>query len=127
MFYFYFVKKEHILGPFLGFFEELSTFLIFTLQFKDQKSLKLLKKPLKIPKYMFFPHKKIMSHIFRISGELIVIKLSYNPLESVFSSLRMLCGSNNISTSVQFKSAFGSLLCNTLNQQILFCWSTQQF
>ena len=47
---------------------------------------------------------------------LITFKLSQDPLENFFSSIRASCGSNNNPTSIQFKSAFQSLLCKTLNR-----------
>ena len=54
------------MGPYLGFLEELSTFLARAPQ-----------KPLVRPHYMFFLHKKIMSRTCRISGALIVVIYSY--------------------------------------------------
>ena len=54
---------------------------------------------------------------------ILTFKLSQDPLENFFSSIRMSCGSNNNPTSIQFKSAFQSLLCNTLNRKVVFCWS----
>jgi DNA transposase THAP9 len=54
------------------------------------------------------------------SGELnflLTFKLSQDPLENFFSSIRMSCGSGNTPTSVQFKAAFQSLLCKTLNKK----------
>jgi len=59
------------------------------------------------------------------SGELnflLTFKLSQDPLENFFSSIRMSCGFNNNPTSIQFKSAFQSLLCNTLNRKVVFSW-----
>jgi hypothetical protein len=54
---------------------------------------------------------------------ILTFKLSQDPLENFFSSIRMSCGNNNNPTSIQFKSAFQSLLCNTLNRKVVFCWS----
>jgi len=57
------------------------------------------------------------------SGDLqfiLTFKLSQDPLENFFSSIRMSCGNNNNPTSIQFKSAFQSLLCNTLNRKVVF-------
>jgi len=59
------------------------------------------------------------------SGEMSFIctfKLSQDPLENFFSSIRMSNGLNNNPTSTQFKTAFQTLLCNTLNKKapILF-------
>jgi hypothetical protein len=54
------------------------------------------------------------------SGELnflLTFKLSQDPLENFFSSIRMSCGFGNNPTSIQFKSAFQSLLCKTLNKK----------
>lgn len=45
-------------------------------------------------------------------------RLSQDPLENFFSSIRMSCGSNNNPTTIQFKSAFQSLLCNSLNRKV---------
>jgi hypothetical protein len=42
-------------------------------------------------------------------------KLCQDPLETFFSSIRMSVGCGNNPTPVQFKAAFQSLLCNTLN------------
>jgi len=44
-------------------------------------------------------------------------KLSQDPLETFFSSIRMSIGCGNNPTTVQFKSAFESLLCNSLNRK----------
>jgi hypothetical protein len=53
---------------------------------------------------------------------LLTFKLSQDPLENFFSSIRMSCGNNNNPTSIQFKSAFQSLMCNTLNRKVVFCF-----
>jgi hypothetical protein len=53
------------------------------------------------------------------SGEMNVMltfKLSQDPLEIFVYSIRMSCGFSNNPTSIQFKSAFQSLLCKTLNK-----------
>jgi hypothetical protein len=50
---------------------------------------------------------------------ILTFKLSQDPLENFFSSIRMACGNNNNPTSIQFKSAFQSLLCNTLNRKVV--------
>ena len=44
-------------------------------------------------------------------------KLSQDPLENFFSSIRMACGFSNNPTALQFKSAFQNLLCQTLNRK----------
>lgn len=44
-------------------------------------------------------------------------KLSQDPLETFFSSIRMSLGCGNNPTTVQFKTAFKSLLCNSLNRK----------
>ena len=44
-------------------------------------------------------------------------KLSQDPLENFFSSVRMLLGCGNNPTTTQFKAAFESLLCNSLNRK----------
>jgi len=44
-------------------------------------------------------------------------KLSQDPLENFFASIRMSCGLNNNPTSLQFKTAFQTLLCNSLNRK----------
>ena len=54
------------------------------------------------------------------SGEMSFIctfKLSQDPLENFFSSIRMSSGLNNNPTSTQFKTAFQTLLCNTFNKK----------
>jgi len=51
---------------------------------------------------------------------LLTFKLSQDPLENFFSSIRMACGDNNNPTSIQFKAAFQSLLCSTLNRKVVF-------
>lgn len=51
---------------------------------------------------------------------ILTFKLSQDPLENFFSSIRMSCGSNNNPTSLQFKAAFQSLLCNTMNRKEVF-------
>ena len=54
------------------------------------------------------------------SGEMnfmLTFKLSQDPVENFFSSIRMSCGNNNNPTSIQFKAAFQSLLCGTLNRK----------
>jgi hypothetical protein len=48
---------------------------------------------------------------------LLTFKLSQDPLENFFSSIRMSCGFGNNPTSIQFKAAFQSLLCKTLNKK----------
>jgi hypothetical protein len=48
---------------------------------------------------------------------LLTFKLSQDPLENFFSSIRMNCGFGNNPTSIQFKAAFQSLLCKTLNKK----------
>jgi hypothetical protein len=53
---------------------------------------------------------------------LLTFKLSQDPLENFFSSIRMSCGNNNNPTSIQFKSAFQSLLCYTLNRKAVLCF-----
>jgi len=53
---------------------------------------------------------------------LVTFKLSQDPLENFFSSIRMACGDNNNPTSIQFKAAFQSLLCSTLNRKVVFYW-----
>jgi hypothetical protein len=53
---------------------------------------------------------------------LLTFKLSQDPLENFFSSIRMSCGNNNNPSSIQFKSAFQSLLCNTLNRKVVVCF-----
>jgi len=53
---------------------------------------------------------------------LLTFKLSQDPLENFFSSIRMACGDNNNPTSIQFKAAFQSLLCSTLNRKVVFYW-----
>jgi len=45
-------------------------------------------------------------------------RLSQDPLEKFFSSLRMSCGYNNNPTKIQFKSAFQNLLCNSVNRKV---------
>jgi hypothetical protein len=68
---------------------------------------------------------KTMSELYNYivkSGDLkfiLTFKLSQDPLENFFSSIRMSCGNNNNPTSIQFKSAFQSLLCNTLNRKVV--------
>jgi hypothetical protein len=65
---------------------------------------------------------ELFSYIVK-TGDLkfiLTFKLSQDPLENFFSSIRMACGNNNNPTSIQFKSAFQSLLCNTLNRQVVF-------
>ena len=52
-------------------------------------------------------------------GFMLTFKLSQDPLENFFGSIRMACGSNNNPTCIQFKSAFQSLLCNTLNRKVV--------
>ena len=47
---------------------------------------------------------------------MMTFKLSQDPVENFFSSIRMSCGNNNNPTSIQFKAAFQSLLCGTLNR-----------
>lgn len=49
---------------------------------------------------------------------LCTFKLSQDPLENFFSSIRMSCGFANNPTTMQFKTAFQSLLCNTLNRKV---------
>ena len=44
-------------------------------------------------------------------------KLSQDPLENFFSSVRMSLGCGNNPTTTQFKAAFESLLCNSLNRK----------
>jgi len=54
------------------------------------------------------------------SGEMNFIctfKLSQDPLENFFSSIRMSSGLANNPTTIQFKAAFESLLCNSLNRK----------
>lgn len=69
---------------------------------------------------------KTMTELYKYivkSGDLnfiLTFKLSQDPLENFFSSIRMSCGNNNNPTSIQFKSAFQSLLCNTLNRKVVF-------
>ena len=46
-------------------------------------------------------------------------KLGQDPLETFFSSIRMKLGCGNNPTSIQFRAAFESLLCNTLNHKVL--------
>jgi len=46
-------------------------------------------------------------------------KLSQDPLETFFSSVRMSLGCGNNPTTVQFKAAFESLLCNSLNRKVV--------
>ena len=58
---------------------------------------------------------------------LLTFKLSQDPLENFFGSIRMACGSNNNPTSIQFKSAFQSLLCNTLNRKVVIWLFTKAF
>ena len=48
---------------------------------------------------------------------MLTFKLSQDPVENFFSSIRMSCGNNNNPTSIQFKAAFQSLLCGTLNRK----------
>ena len=48
---------------------------------------------------------------------MLTFKLSQDPVENFFSSIRMSCGNNNDPTSIQFKAAFQSLLCGTLNRK----------
>ena len=50
---------------------------------------------------------------------MLTFKLSQDPLENFFGSIRMACGNNNNPTSIQLKSAFQSLLCNTLNRKVV--------
>ena len=45
-------------------------------------------------------------------------KLSQDPLENFFSSIRMSCGFNNNPTTVQFRAAFETLLCNSSNRKV---------
>ena len=45
-------------------------------------------------------------------------KLSQDPLVNFFSSVRMSLGCGNNPTTVQFKAAFESLLCNSLNRKV---------
>ena len=47
---------------------------------------------------------------------LCTFKLSQDPLENFFSSIRMSCGFGNNPTSIQFKSAFQNMLCKTVNK-----------
>jgi hypothetical protein len=47
---------------------------------------------------------------------LVTFKMSQDPLENFFSSVRMSCGNNNNPTAIQFRSAFQSLLCGSLNK-----------
>jgi len=49
---------------------------------------------------------------------LCTFKLSQDPLENFFSSIRMSCGFNNNPTTVQFRAAFETLLCNSLNTNV---------
>ena len=54
------------------------------------------------------------------SGEMTFMctfRLSQDPLENFFSSIRMSCGFNNNPTTIQFRAAFESLLCNSLNRK----------
>ena len=54
------------------------------------------------------------------SGEMTFMctfRLSQDPLEKFFSSIRMSCGFNNNPTTIQFRAAFESLLCNSLNRK----------
>jgi len=54
------------------------------------------------------------------SGEMnfmCTFKLSQDPLENFFASIRMSCGLNNNPTTMQFKTAFQTLLCNSLNRK----------
>lgn len=56
------------------------------------------------------------------SGEMnfmCTFKLSQDPLENFFSSIRMSCGYNNNPTTVQFQAAFKTLLCNSLNRKVI--------
>ena len=46
---------------------------------------------------------------------LLTFKLSQDPLEIFFSSIRMSCGFANNPTSAQFKTAFQNLLCKTVD------------
>jgi len=55
------------------------------------------------------------------SGEMMFLctfKLSQDPLENFFSSIRMSCGLANNPTTIQFKGAFQTLLCNSLNRKV---------
>jgi len=52
----FFTREKHLLGPFSGFFMEISTFLIF------------MKNPLKGPNKCFSRIKKISSRLYRIGG-----------------------------------------------------------
>jgi hypothetical protein len=64
---------------------------------------------------------ELYSYIVK-SGDLnfmLTFKLSQDPLENFFGSIRMACGNNNNPTCIQFKSAFQSLLCNTLNRKVV--------
>jgi hypothetical protein len=64
---------------------------------------------------------KLYDYIVK-NDELIYIctyKLCQDPLETFFSSIRMNLGSANNPTSIQFKAAFESLLCNTLNHKVV--------
>ncbi len=73
--------------------------------------------------------KELYSYIVK-SGDLdflLTFKLSQDPLENFFGSIRMACGNNNNPTCIQFKSAFQTLLCNTLNRKVVFRLSWKIF
>ena len=48
---------------------------------------------------------------------LLTFKMSQDPLENFFGSIRMSCGFGNNPTSIQFKAAFQNLLSNTVNKR----------